>query len=51
MPELASAVIRVQASANSSVATPTMVVSHRIAIYPEETSKVIKTMAGEKKAR
>jgi len=51
MPELASAVIRVQASANSTLATPTLVVSHRIAIYPGETSKVFKTMASEKAAR
>ena len=51
MPELASTVIRVQASANSTLATPTLVVSHRIAIYPGETSKVFKTLASEKTAR
>jgi hypothetical protein len=49
MPEQASGVIRVQAAANSTQAISTMVVNHRIAIYPEETAKILKTFIhGEK---
>jgi len=43
MPEQASKAIKVQATANSTLAIPTMVINHRIAIYPEETTKILKT--------
>jgi len=43
MPEQASNVIRVQEAANTNNAIPTLVRNHRIAIYPEETAKILKT--------
>jgi hypothetical protein len=43
MPEQASNAIRVQATANSSMAIPTLVTNHHIAIYPEETAKILNT--------
>src|SRR5450432_396310 len=48
MPEQASSVIRVQATANSIQAIPTMVINHRIAIYPEEAEKILKTIVYRK---
>jgi hypothetical protein len=42
MPAQSSKAIRVQATANSTLAIPTTVVNHRIAIYPEETEKILK---------
>ena len=48
MPEQASSVIRVQAAANSIQAIPTMVINHRIAIYPEEAEKILKTIVYRK---
>jgi hypothetical protein len=51
MPGQASNVIRIQATANSNQATSTMVVNHRIAIYPEESSKILKTFVYAKKVR
>jgi Cytochrome c554 and c-prime len=44
MPAQASGVIRVQAASNTTKAIPTMVVNHRIAVYPEETANILKTM-------
>lgn len=41
MPAQASSSIRVQASIHSTRSIPTMVVNHRIAIYPEESAKVL----------
>jgi hypothetical protein len=43
MPEQVSNAIRVQATANSSMAIPTLVTNHRIAIYPEESAKILNT--------
>jgi hypothetical protein len=48
MPEQASSAIRVQAAANSNMAIPTLVVSHRIAIYPEETAKILNAKVHDK---
>ena len=48
MPEQASGAIRVQASVNSTLAIPTMVVNHRIAIYPEETARILKSFVNGK---
>lgn len=48
MPEQASKAIRVQANANSMQAISTLVVNHRIAIYPEETTKILKTKGNAK---
>jgi hypothetical protein len=45
MPKQSSHVIRVQAEANSTQAIPTMVVNHRIAIYPEETKQILKNQS------
>jgi hypothetical protein len=42
MPSQASRAIVVQ-SANNKLAVPTMVANHRIAIYPEETAKIMKS--------
>jgi hypothetical protein len=42
MPAQASRAIVVQ-SKNNALAVPNMVVNHRIAIYPEETAKIMKT--------
>ena len=42
MPAQSSKAIRVQATANSTQAIPTTVVNHRIAIYPDETEKIVK---------
>ena len=42
MPEQPSLAIKVQAEPNSTRAIPTMVVNHRIAIYPEVTDKMLK---------
>jgi hypothetical protein len=44
MPEQASHVIRVQEAANTTNAISTLVRNHRIAVYPEETAKILKTM-------
>jgi Cytochrome c554 and c-prime len=44
MPEQPSNVIRVQATANSNMAIPTMVINHRIGIYPEVSEKILKTI-------
>jgi hypothetical protein len=41
MPEQPSNAIRVQATANSMLAIPTLVTNHHIAIYPEETVKIL----------
>ncbi len=48
MPEQASNVIRVQATANSMQAISTLVVNHRIAIYPEATTRILNTKVYEK---
>jgi len=42
MPEQPSLAIKVQAEPNSTRAIPTMVINHRIAIYPEVTNKMLK---------
>ena len=49
MPGQASRAIRVQAEPNSTLAIPTTVISHRIAIYPEETAKILKTSNHDEK--
>jgi Cytochrome c554 and c-prime len=49
MPEQSSGVIRVQAEASSTEAIPTMVVNHRIAVYPEETKRILETEFPSKK--
>jgi Cytochrome c554 and c-prime len=49
MPGQASRAIQVQASANSTLAIPTTVINHRIAIYPEETAKILKTNIHDEK--
>jgi hypothetical protein len=51
MPEQASNVIRVQASSNSTLAILTLVVNHRIAIYPEESANILKTFVYERKVK
>jgi len=43
MPAQASGAIRVQAAANSTLSIPTLVINHRIAVYPEEAAKILKT--------
>jgi hypothetical protein len=50
MPLQASAAIVVQTS-DQNVAIPSMVVNHRIAIYPEETAKIMKDNFQPKKMR
>jgi hypothetical protein len=51
MPEQASGVIRVQESANTTNAIPTLVRNHRIAIYPDETAKILKSMNHAEKVK
>jgi hypothetical protein len=48
MPEQESIAIRVQAAANTTTAIPTKVINHRIAIYPEETAKILKANVHDK---
>ena len=50
MPLQASSAIVVQAS-NQNVAIPSMIVNHRIAIYPEETAKIMKDNFQHEKIR